>query len=29
MLELARKIVAAQAAEITQMKNWLKAHPAQ
>lgn len=29
MLELARKIVAAQAAEIAQMKNWLKAHPAQ
>jgi uncharacterized protein (DUF305 family) len=29
MLELARKIVAAQAAEITQMKKWLKAHPAQ
>jgi uncharacterized protein (DUF305 family) len=29
MLELARKIVSAQAAEITQMKNWLKAHPAQ
>lgn len=29
MLELARKIVAAQAAEITQMKNWLKAHPAE
>jgi uncharacterized protein (DUF305 family) len=27
MLELARKIVAAQAAEIAQMKNWLKAHP--
>jgi uncharacterized protein (DUF305 family) len=29
MLELARKIVAAQAAEIAQMKNWLKAHPAE
>ncbi len=29
MLELARKIVAAQAAEIAQMKKWLKAHPAQ
>jgi uncharacterized protein (DUF305 family) len=29
MLELARKIVAAQAAEIAQMKAWLKAHPAQ
>jgi uncharacterized protein (DUF305 family) len=28
MLELARKIVAAQAAEIAQMKAWLKAHPA-
>ena len=28
MLELARKIVAAQAAEIAQMKSWLKAHPA-
>jgi uncharacterized protein (DUF305 family) len=29
MLELARKIVAAQAEEIAQMKSWLKAHPAQ
>lgn len=28
MLELARQIVAAQAAEIAQMKAWLKAHPA-
>lgn len=29
MLELARQIVAAQAAEIAQMKKWLKAHPDQ